>query len=109
MKSRLPQIEKQLAPAVNKALGEAAERIAAQAKANAPVRTGALKNSIEAKPGVFRVRERPAQGYGIYAAWYWFFQEFGTVNQAAQPFMVPAAEAERLKLLADVKRALGNL
>jgi HK97 gp10 family phage protein len=116
MKSRLPQIQHKLPAAVNAALKDGADRIVEGAKLRAPVRTGALKESIESRPGVFEIRGRPAQGYGIYAAWYYHFVEWGTEahgegggNAPAQPFMVPAAEAERPRLLADIKKALGDL
>lgn len=80
-RSRLPKIAAELPAKASAIEAATAERIAAAAKDRAPVgATGDLKESIEAKDN------------GVYAAWYWFFVEFGTVHSAAQPFMTPAAE-----------------
>jgi HK97 gp10 family phage protein len=78
-----------------KALGSA---IAARAKENAPVDTGALKRSIYSDP------EAPVGTVRIVAGMpYALFVEFGTSRNRAQPFLRPAfMEASRLW------RALGN-
>lgn len=125
MKSRLPQIQKELPVAVNRALEKSARRIAAKAAADAPVRYGDLKASLadpeNVELGVFERRGEAMQGYGIFAEWYWFLVEFGheaggpgpkggvTGKAAPHPFLIPAAEAERPRLVAEVKKALGDL
>ncbi len=66
-------------------------KIASEAAQNAPVDTGALRNSVLSEshleqPLLFIVQD--GVEYGV-------FQEFGTSRIAAQPFMVPAIEANR--------------
>lgn len=47
--------------------------------------------------------------YGVWAAWYWHFPEFGTAEVAARPYMMPAAEAEREGLEHRARAALRRL
>jgi HK97 gp10 family phage protein len=84
LKSRIPEIIGQL-PARAKGLEMTlAQETADAAQSRAPVATGNLKNSIEA-------RSVPS-GAAVYAAFYWFLVEFGTANQPANPYMTPAYE-----------------
>lgn len=64
-----------------------AEETAKAAAARAPTGpTGNLKRSLEAKP--------VPKGAGVYAEFYWFFVEYGSVNnQPPHPFITPAFEA----------------
>lgn len=111
MKSRFREIEAKLPILARDAINDGAQRIADRAKAAAPVRTGRLKESIDTRAAPEQATGRAAGGYrrDVVAEWYWFLQEFGTVNQAARPFMIPAAEAERASIVADVERRLRNL
>ena len=63
-----------------------AERAAQYARDNAPVLTGALRDSIHVEetrtPGEYQIVT--ATGYGAYP-------ELGTANMAAEPFLVPGA------------------
>lgn len=91
---------------------------------------GSLKNSIEARSGTlsFGGRSRFAsqassfgfqtpgsrgktstEAYGIWAAWYYLFTEFGTVNMAATPWLMPAVEAHRAELETIGRAALVSL
>jgi HK97 gp10 family phage protein len=87
-------------------LDQRGERVAAKvakdiennARSRAPVRTGALRNSIHAIPdatGRWRVAVGVPYGY---------FVEFGTHRQAAQPYLLPAVQ-EVAKEIAAVTRA----
>lgn len=79
-------------------------------KASAPVDTGTLRGAITSR------RERGERdevaaalwitnGSGARKdAWYWHFVEFGTMAQAASPFIVPAVE----RLRARMPRELGD-
>lgn len=70
-----------------KIVAQAALKVEAQAKVNAPVDTGALKNSLNSEqmnPLLWRVQDGVT--YGIY-------QELGTYKMAAQPFLIPAVES----------------
>jgi HK97 gp10 family phage protein len=77
---------------------QSAERIAQGAEQRAPRRSGDLAESIAVE------RIGPFE-YAVTADIPWRFLEFGTVKMGAQPFMVPAAEAERDNLI----RSLGGL
>lgn len=116
-KSRLPRIARKLpfiAEAITKRTTEAIAKSAAE---RAPVgATGELKKSIEARSAEFDYGARSeigknaaslglaipssrgmqsVQAYGVWAAWYWFFVEYGTSRQGAQPFITPAVEEHR--------------
>src|SRR5712692_10290859 len=73
-----------LTDAVTSSLGDAANEIANLAQRYAPVRTGALRDSINAE-------QTGPMSYGISAdAEYATFVEFGTIRMLARPFMRPA-------------------
>ena len=61
-----------------------------EARANAPVDTGALKGSISTE---FDRNAESATGTVYTNIEYGLYQEMGTVNMPAHPFMVPAAKA----------------
>lgn len=70
-----------------KIVAQATFKVEAQAKVNAPVDTGALRNSLNSQqmnPVLWRVQD--GVKYGI-------FQELGTYKMAAQPFLIPAVES----------------
>ena len=90
----LEKITKELEPRAQKILDEAAFEVETNAKQNAPVLTGALRNSIHvnktSNQNKFSRVISDGVEYGIY-------QELGTSRMAAQPFMIPAVEAIREK------------
>ena len=68
-----------------------------RARLKAPVRTGALKNSIRAKKirvGMWEIKV--GVHYGIYV-------EYGTRHMAPQPYFRPAIEAARRQMRQDFK------
>lgn len=77
-------------------------QIASEARKAAPVDTGGLRSSItgssNAKAGFVGTVKATAE----YAA----FVEFGTSKMPAQPFLFPAAEAERPYFESAIRRAV---
>ena len=96
--SRLAQIAQNATMSADARLRDSAERIAQGAEQRAPSRSGALAESIG-------VEKTGPYEYAVTADIPWRFLELGTVKMAAQPFMVPAAEAERESLI----RSLGGI
>lgn len=68
----------------------------ARAKQIVPVDTGLLKSSIQHQ----RVDDLTAQ-VDVYAE-YAGYVEFGTTRQAAQPYLVPAAEETRVEFIEEL-------
>lgn len=85
----LPAIMHDLAPGVRAANLASARRIAARAEASAPRLSGDLAESVRAESGP------GTDARAVVGDWKAHLIEFGTVRHAAQPFLVPAAEAER--------------
>ncbi len=87
--SRMPEIAARLPEAVAALVLEAAEAIVVLAKGLAPVRTGALRDSIAAElTGALTATVGTPITYAIY-------QEFGTRFMAAHPFLIPATDQVR--------------
>ncbi len=103
LKSRLPEIEKALPLKVGEAIHRGTERIAKDAQSRADAQYHGDDN--------FNIEAGESEGrYGILADWYWFFGEFGTHRpQPARPFMIPAVEAGKDALVADVEATLRDL
>lgn len=85
----LDRITAEMKPKAGKVVQKYGIAIAGAASQNAPVDTGALKNSVVSEsemvaPLTFHVQD--GVEYGI-------FQELGTSRMAAHPFVVPALEA----------------
>lgn len=74
-----------------------------EAKARAPVRTGAMRDSIKArKDGKGSTRGSTSYLAGVTVkAFYYYFIEFGTSKLAARPFLRPAWEAVSGKVIAE--------
>ncbi len=73
-----------LQTAIVDSLGKATDEIVTIAQSYAPVRTGALRDSIHSEP-------TGPMSYGLTAdVDYAVFVEYGTVRMLAQPFMRPA-------------------
>lgn len=89
---------KQAHIATNRELDLSSKRIARMAKVKAPVDTGALKNSIfSAKAGNLTYKVTAPQHYAIYV-------EKGTRKMRAQPYLKPALDAERPKLISNLRK-----
>lgn len=118
--------------AIKQAVTAGARVIVLAARRRAPVKTGALRKSIdsrrdirESRPGQLEVRAVSVfKVYGVYAntranvrkgrvgkkylmdppTFYWKFNELGTVKQPAKPFIEPAL-AENVSAVMDALKA----
>lgn len=90
LSNRLPQISAGLEAKASEIVRRTALNIEAHAKRIVPVDTGNLKNSIQTamEPDGLEAEVGTAVEYGPYVEW-------GTSHQSAQPYLGPAAEAER--------------
>lgn len=89
---------KQARIATDRQLDLSSKRIERMAKVKALVDTGALKNSIfSAKAGNLTYKVTAPQHYAIYV-------EKGTRKMRAQPYLKPALDAERPKLISNLRK-----
>lgn len=89
---------KQARIATDRQLELSSLRIERMAKVKAPVDTGALKNTIfSAKAGNLTYKVTAPQHYAIYV-------EKGTRKMRAQPYLKPALDAERPKLISNLRK-----
>lgn len=90
--SKLPQIERQVPARAAAIIHGVAQDIEGEAKQNAPVDTGDMRDSIAAE------QTGPAEAKVEVGEFYGHFVELGTRKMAARPFLVPAAEKARRSL-----------
>jgi HK97 gp10 family phage protein len=90
LKSRIPQIIANVQRNVAEVNMASARRIADDARGRAPRDRGELASGIRAAKG-----KGDDAGVEVSVPWRWHFPEYGTVRQAARPYLTPAAEAER--------------
>lgn len=96
----LPKLRGQLRSRASAIVRATALSIETDAKARAPVDTGALRGSIHTEVVTdLSAIVGPSVDYGDYV-------EYGTSRMAAQPFMTPAAEAARPRFIAAMKKLL---
>lgn len=106
LKNQLKQLPEDLRAGLKLAVKASAAAIKADAKKRAPVESGNLKKSIRYRvdPDGLGATVRVDEFYGR-------FVEYGTTSQDPQPFMTPAAEAERTRfpgrISDDVRKAIG--
>jgi HK97 gp10 family phage protein len=81
---------------------ETLEAAVKQAKENAPVRSGALRDDIQYH-GPFEGDKRITGTWGNFNIPYALFVEFGTVNMAAQYYLTRAKDQEHPKLNERIK------
>ena len=96
VKSRIPAVRAAVQAKAGLAIAKAAHDIEAQAKTMAPVDTGLLKNSIRAEGDGTSWQVVSPVDYSVY-------QEFGTRSTPARPYMLPALEMVRPKLIAALR------
>lgn len=100
--NNLDQIREDMRTQAGLAIRKAALDIEAQAKMNAPVDTGALRNSIAAsKNDELSWQVAVGVNYGA-------FVEYGTTRMAAQPFLTPAVEAVKPALFAALESMIDD-
>lgn len=100
MQHDLPVITATMLPKVDAVVTKAALDVEAQAKAKAPVDTGTLRNSIQAR------RTGPAAWVVSVGADYGVYVEWGTSRAAAQPFLRPAITAVQPVFVAAMRRVM---
>jgi HK97 gp10 family phage protein len=92
---KLDELIRQARPQAGEVVEKYGWQIAGEAAKNAPVDTGALRNSITSEShmeGDLTFIAQDGVEYGI-------FQELGTSKMPAQPFLIPALEAWRNRFL----------
>lgn len=103
---------KKVKPALRKGAREGAKETAAQAKANVPTDSGALKRSIKVR-ALKRSRKtkhlvgaRVVTGEGLFKGdnYYGGFVEFGTSKMKAKPYLRPAANQSKQRVFQAFKR-----
>ena len=97
--NHFPQLSKALGLAMEDIVGETCKAIIDRSNDSVPVRTGHLKESA-------RVAVEGTNGIAGYDDFKAVWNEYGTsgpTGHAAQPFLTPAAEAERSKFDAAVR------
>ena len=96
---------------VNNAIDKAGDAVMADAKANVPVDTGELRDSIEKtlrqgnKGGVVEVGSNigsSAQAHGYYA----FFVEYGTSKMPPKPYLRPALDKNKATATDLIKKEI---
>ncbi|MGB0437666.1 MAG: HK97-gp10 family putative phage morphogenesis protein [Mycobacterium sp.] len=97
---KLVAISKAAAKAEDEALGVGAEMVADEARLRAPHRSGALRASLTHSRGKDKKGWRA--GTNLF---YGKFLEFGTVNAPERPYLFPAFESLRKRIVEDIVRA----
>lgn len=103
-RNRIPELRRSLRPRAEAIINARALQIASIARQLCPVDTGALRDSIAIET---YAGHRPGFGTAkriVVGQFYAPFVEFGTSRMAAQPFLMPAFEAVKGHILADMKR-----
>lgn len=98
--AKLRETEAQLMARLTRAVYATAAAIEAAAKQRAPVDTGFLRASIQART------VGPLEAEVAVGAEYGHHVEYGTRRQAAQPYLTPAVESERPRFEARIKKAV---
>ncbi len=97
--NRIPFLMAAVEVNTRSAVKKSAEKVVRDAKARAPILTGELRGSIGSKS------RSAGKSVDIFAsARHAIFQEYGTANHSAQPFLYPALMAE----WPDFKTAIGK-
>lgn len=106
LRSRLPQISRELRPRVATATRRGAEEIAKDAKNRVPVRSGKLRDAIHVE---FKGDADWDVVAGDRDAFYGHMVEHGTTRAAPRPFLIPALMARRAEVELLIKKALQQL
>lgn len=105
--SRLPVIAASLEKQIDQVLQTGAERIVSDAQARVPVDSGRLRDAIHTEPA------DDDNGHLVIAGnddvFYGHLVEHGGAHTPPRPFLVPAGEAARQQIVADVSNALRGL
>lgn len=96
----LRRVGEQIAAAAKAAEDEAAQVVADDMRSRVAVDTGELRDDIDVQDGA------TGKEVGAMSVEHAGFVEFGTSTQVAQPYAMPAAEAERQRLPGRVTTAV---
>lgn len=88
LQAKLDALPEKIRERARQAVAAAADAVQADARAEVPVDTGALKDSITVENSGLSADVSAGEHYAP-------FVEFGTSTRPAQPFLTPAAEVER--------------
>ena len=99
LKSRLPEITRELHTRVSEGTEAGAEIVVAKAKERVPVRSGRLRDAIHTE---FKGSGDWNVVAGDREVFYGHMIEFGTTRAPAHPFLIPALEESR----ADIEKAV---
>lgn len=106
--NRFPNIIRGMENKARAIVAKTALDLAAHAQSRAPVDTGNLKSSIQARQvggnaesGSIHWRVTVGAEYGMYVEW-------GTVNMAAQPFMQPAIQVVTPAFLKAMRKVVSR-
>lgn len=106
LENRFPFIIAEMRPKISAAVKAGAEEVAVLAAAKAPVARGRLRDSIH-------VENVGTATYSVVAGdddvFYGHFQEYGTVHDPPQPFLIPAAEELTPEVIGLVTAVLREL
>lgn len=101
--NKLDRFASELPRIVDRVLGDGAAEMVGTAQQIVPVDTGRLRSSLT-------MRRTGESAYEVYTdVEYSMFVEAGTRFQAAQPYMRPSYERNRLKVVSEMRRALSVL
>jgi HK97 gp10 family phage protein len=111
LKSRIPTVIAELTPRVDAAARAGAELVEQSAKARAPDRPPIGEGLVEA---IHTEKDRIGSycvvaGGGPDEVFWGHMQEFGTTRHGPQPFLVPALEEQRERVVGLVARSLRGL
>lgn len=110
---KLKQLPKKVGRSVILKSARAGARvITKEQKATAPTESGTLKKSIALKTKPAGKSAKFVHTVSIIirpAAWYWFFVEFGTSKQSANPFLRAAFDAKKKQAAETHKKKLLEL
>lgn len=96
--NKLPRLPATLRREAERAIKRNAQECAAVAKSLAPVDTGKLRDSIDAKTdGPLAWVVGPHTDYAAYV-------EYGTSKAPSQPFLTPATERQRPRFIGDMEQ-----
>ena len=104
-RSRIPKITAEMQLKLDEAVAVGAEIVAASARQRVPVATGKLRDAIHV--------EQEDGGAAVVAGntevFYGHIVEHGGAHSPAHPFLIPAAEESREKIVAIAAAALKSL
>ena len=103
--NRLPEVIAALPAAIHEAVAQAAEQVAESARARVPVVTGDLQRAIHVEAG--ETEDEMLVVAGDRKVFYGNLVEHGgAVNRPAHPFLIPALEENRERILEELRAAV---